>query len=650
MRNIRSISAASIVTGALLLSSCGGGSSGNTADTVAGDKPDAPVTGPDIFLLFPNPQKQADGTLQMNTAAYTQSYYAAIDPNNERDTLTKWKAVNGFGSGTGEEITVVFGDQRDLGYGRRMNARRNPNGTLAFFVENYLVQAGAGYAYSPANLDAAVVRDQRWLVGVNAIEFSPGPNGGASFPKWYNFVAGTQERATFVDLDGRGGKAMPGPCISCHGGRGDALMPADATGKQKFNLVQNGVSLARGDVQGHMHPFEPDAFGFSSAAGFTREDQEAGMKKINSWILCTYPLSAASTAPEDACRRQAGGSEWAGTAADLIKAAYGGNGLPNAKFVDNYVPPSWAAAGQSTLYQKVVAPACRTCHIMRGTALQSDLDFTSYDKFLAYSDRIKAHIVDRGNMPLAKIVYDAFYGTPDRPESIASFLAAQGLSVRDASGAALKPGRPVADPGPARVVRQGATTISGAGSLYATGYLWTLISGPTNGATLANTTAQAATFTATLDGSYVVQLVVSAGNTLSAPVQTTIVVNNTLPQAPSAIRFSDIKAVLQSPTAGCTNAGCHSPGGAISAPVFYTTVDRNGDGVIDAVDENWFYTEVRSRINFTDVIASPLLRKPSGNHHNGLLRPGFNTTAAPGQPERASYDLFQNWILNGAPQ
>jgi mono/diheme cytochrome c family protein len=443
---------------------------------------------------------------------------------------------------------------------------------------------------------------------------------------------------------------MPGPCISCHGGRGDALMPPDASGKQKFNLVQNGVSKVRGDVQGHMHPFEPDVFGFSDAAGFTRPEQEAAIKKINSWLLCTYPLSTPSTAPEDACRRQAGGGEWAGTAADLIKSAYGGDGLPNAKFVDSYVPPSWAAAGQTTLYQKVVAPACRTCHIMRGTALQSDLDFTSYEKFLAYSDRIKAHIVDRGNMPLAKIVYEAFYGTPDRPESIASFLAAQGFSVRDAAGVALKPGRPVADPGPPRVVPQGTTTISGAGSLYASGYQWTLVSGPANGATLSNTSSQQATFTATQDGTYVVQLVVTGNNLQSAAVQTTIVVNNTLPTAPSAIRFSDIKAVLQSTTAGCTASGCHSSGGPVSAPLFYTTVDRNGDGVIDAVDDNWFYTEVRSRINFTDIVASPLLRKPSGNHHNGQLRPGFNTTAAPGQPERASYDLFLNWILNGAPQ
>jgi hypothetical protein len=32
------------------------------------------------------------------------------------------------------------------------------------------------------------------------------------------------------------------------------------------------------------------------------------------------------------------------------------------------------------------------------------------------------------------------------------------------------------------------------------------------------------------------------------------------------------------------------------------------------------------------------------------LRPGFDTTVLPGQAARANYDLFLNWILNGAPQ
>lgn len=641
-----------ILFASLLLTACGGGGGGNSADIIPRTElPLAAVAGPDNFLLFPNPQVQADGSMQTNTATYQQAYYAAIDPTNARDTLAKWKATNGFDTGSGEQISVVFGDKKDLGYGRRMIARRSADGTLAFFVENYLIKVNGVYGYSTLNLDAAVVRDTQWIVGINAIEFSPGPNGGAAFPKFYNFKAGTFERAAFVDLDGRGEKAMPGPCITCHGGRGDALTPPDATGKPRFPLVQNGVSQARGDVQAHLHPFELDSFDFSSAPGFTRAEQEASLKTINKWILCTFPIAAPSTAPEDSCRRPAAPSEWQGTAAELIKAAYGGDGLPNAKFSDTYVPASWAAAGQSTLYTEVVAPACRTCHIMRGTGLQSDLDLNSYEKFKSYADRIKVHIVDRGNMPLAKIVYDAFYGST-RPEIMATFLQEQGFTAKTGTGLALRPGRPIADPGPSRVVKQGATSLSAAGSLFATGYQWSIVSGPTGGATLGSVTSAQATFTATQDGTYVVQLIATNGSAQSTPAQFTIVVANTLSPAPSAIRFADIKALLQTNTAGCTNSGCHSGGGgvAISAPVLYTSIDRNGDGSIDATDDQWFYAEVRSRINFTDIVASPMLKKPSNNHHNGLLRPGFDSSAAPGATTRAGYDLFLNWILNGAPQ
>jgi cytochrome c553 len=630
-----------------LAAGCGGGG-GSSADVRPGPQAPAPVAaGPDKFLLFPNPQVQADGTLQTDSIEYAEAYYRAIDPTNARDTLAKWKSVNGFDTGTGTQTTVVFGDKRDLGYGRRMNVRRNPDGTLAFFVENYLIQAGPDYAYSPLNLDAAVLRDTKWLVGVNAIEFSPGPDGGASFPKFFNFDAAGVRRMA-VDLDGRGDKAMPGPCISCHGGRGDALTPPDASGKPKFNLVRNGVSQQRGDVQARLHPFEPDAFDFSARAGFSRAEQEAAIKTINGFILCSYPIAGTSSAPEDACRRPVGSSEWQAPAADIIKSAYGGDGMPSATFDDHYVPPSWLAAGQSTLYTNVIATSCRTCHVMRGTSAQSDIDFTTYEKFRGFAERTRAHVFERGNMPLAKIVYDAFWAS-DRPRQLAAFLDGQGLAVaRGANGAPLQPGAPVANPGPARVVPTGATRLSGANSLYASGYAWSIVSGG-NGATLADAATAQPTFTAAIPGTYTLQLVASNGSVQSAPAALTVVVTASLSPAPAAIRFADIKAAMQGGDR-CTQ--CHSPdGNQPRPPVFYSNDDRNGDGTVgDATDDTWFHAEVRSRINFTDIGASPLLRKPSGNHHSGGLIAGFDTSKAPGDPARANYDLFVNWILNGAPR
>jgi len=253
-------------------------------------------------------------------------------------------------------------------------------------------------------------------------------------------------------------------------------------------------------------------------------------------------------------------------------------------------------------------------------------------------------------MPLARLVYDQYYSS-GMPEIVANFLQDNGLVARDSSGAVLKPGRPVADPGPSRVTRPGPTPLSASGSLYSSSYRWSLVSGPP-GASLANADAAQATFNATADGTYVVQLVASEGTVQSTPAQLSIVVDSQLSPAPSAIRFADIKKVLQSPSTGCAGAGCHSisASNAVMAPLLYTDVDRNGDGVAgDATDDLWFHAEVRGRINFSDLGASPLLRKPSGHHHKGQLINGFAASEAPGGPGRTNYDLFLNWILAGAP-
>jgi hypothetical protein len=57
------------------------------------------------------------------------------------------------------------------------------------------------------------------------------------------------------------------------------------------------------------------------------------------------------------------------------------------------------------------------------------------------------------------------------------------------------------------------------------------------------------------------------------------------------------------------------------------------------------YLQVLQRVNFKEPVESLLLRKPSGNHHFGGLIGGFDLDG-----DRTNYDLFLNWILNGAPR
>src|SRR5262249_58178604 len=103
---------------ALVLAACGGG--GSPGDVHPGAEIPIVPGEPNAFLLFPNPQVQADRSLQTNTVAYAQAYYAAIDSNNTKDTLAKWRAANGFDTGTGTQVTVAFRDSPDLGFCPRL--------------------------------------------------------------------------------------------------------------------------------------------------------------------------------------------------------------------------------------------------------------------------------------------------------------------------------------------------------------------------------------------------------------------------------------------------------------------------------------------------------------------------------------------------
>lgn len=631
-------------------------------DTQPGVSPPvAVVSGPDSFLIFPNPQRQTDGRQQVNTQAYAVAYYQAIDPQNERDTLAKFKARNGFGkTGDGSiEESIIIGDQRDLGYGRKMTGRQNADGTLAFVVENYLV---GGYGpYSPFNLEAAIKGETKWHIGTNGIEFSPGPGGTVSFVKYYTFDPFSGARLLMANLDGRGDKAMPTICISCHGGRGDALTPSGL-----FPRVMNVASSAdvklperggmRGDIAGQLHAFEPSSFDFSSLPGFTRTALEGKIKTLNKMILCGINLPTGTAKPtgfsEDNCRRVANPNEYQGTAAAHLKEMYGGDGLPNASSaqVDTYVPPTWQAYGQSSLYLNTVSQACRVCHSLRGTGNQSDISFEDFTRFDKYSDRIKAHIIDRGNMPLAKLVYDKYWSTPEINGTMASYLATKGYA--DASA---KPGRPIADPGPSRVIRSLTTQLSADMSLFSSSFQWSITGGPA-GASLAGATTASPTFNAASDGVYTLQLVTGLGATNSSPATMTLVVDRSLAWDPAAITFADIKTVIQTGKGNCRT--CHTSNRnpatqTLTPPVFYDDYDRaaTGDGG-DATNRKWLYAEVKGRVNLTDVVSSPLLRKPAGNHHGGGADAlnGYDTSLLPGSAGRSDYDKILAWILNGAPE
>jgi hypothetical protein len=423
-----------------------------------------------------------------------------------------------------------------------------------------------------------------------------------------------------------------------------------------------------------------DSFTYSTMqAGFAKSDLQPFLKDFNQWILCTYPTptpgaQVSGTWLGSPCTRTtAGPNEWQGTAGPMIEAWYGGSGMPAPTFSDTYVPPpdpttggsGWnsnaAIPGGSTdtvFYQNVVAPYCRTCHILRGTKNQSDIDFRNFvvpatvstpvGGFLSYADRIKVHVFNRGNMPLAQIPHSDFWNS-SAPQILASFIDAQlGAGSATSGGSVLMPGRPIADPGPDRMVRTGANAVlTGENSLFASSFSWTSVSGPSN-PVITNANGMVAIFNASVAGTYVVNLSVNGG---ASTKNATITVDDNFPD-PLNIRFAHVKNVLQNiqhstaQTSGKCVA-CHvSPAVSPTPPVFYNSnLDRDHSGVVDATDEAWFLKAVQGRVNLTEIAASPLLRKPTGNHHKGLMLLDVADTTSSGGLR--NYSIFYNWILAG---
>jgi len=623
----------------------------------SGDPKEAPVGVSDTnrFWIFPNPGKDpATGIYTTNDASYGQAYYAAIDSLNDRDTLAKFKTKNGFGTSVAgvKEVQVIFRDVRDLGYGRRMTVRfTDPsaggysaaNHKVAAYVENYQVVPFAGHDYTSLNLEAAVQADAKWHVGTNAIEYEVDPLTSRPFTRFYTY-APNGVRLTTVNLDGRGQKAMPSVCINCHGGRADPLY-TDRSGTPRTRFPNGG------NVRARLQPLKVDSLDFKSSGPYIRANQEEALREINYAIFCAHSLAQGEVpSGVDTCRPpqgmpdgSTGGHDYQGAEAEMLKSWYSNGSIdtPGSTMADAYLPTGpggitgWADTSvasrvvnpvslvqQQALYDNVVAPYCRVCHALRGTenAPQDEIDFLSYLKFENYADRIKVHVFERGNMPLGLLIYNDFWEST-APEQLADWLASVNPALNPARVGGGAMGQPVQP----------------SGSL--------------------------------IDPSY---LAAGASNTPNY--------NTGAPNAPfpftKPTTFANIKAIIQSTTAlispctSCHYDGAWGVGYVYAPPIAYTDYDRDGSGAYIASDDDYeFYKALRGRVNLTDFLASPLLRKPTGNHHYGgkvlqkdAADPSYGTACvvAPGSPQclpfvtygdysQAVYNTFLDWIEHGAP-
>ena len=586
---------------------------------------------------------------RVDNAAWATAYYAAIDPNNERDTLNKWKTRNGFDQDPGTHI--IFRDTKDLGYGRSMYFRAGPNGCAAIYVENFAVDLVDGLPYTTLNLHAAIENDRLHHFGTNAIEYSDldGDCDGSDpmFNKFYTFRAdprfpnADEPRIIKVDLDGRGEKYMPIPCITCHGGTARPLMD-DGSFPSAALPDEANPALRIGDTDSKLQPVEVDSFEYSTASGYSRAEQESRLRALNRLVYNTFPTATtAGHWQADFIREVVDG--WYGGDINTSNSAFDGSFVPQGwKYdpSDGSIPASRPPTSEQ-LFLDVIKPYCFACHSKRGSDLGTntnaggdgqDVNFSSYEKFISYADRIEDYVYVRGIMPMSLLTFEEFWAS-DAPEILASHLP--GFSHANADGSIDIPGKPIARTGPDRTTTTPAT-LHGSSSLFASYYNWSVVNQPTgSNATFSDDSVANPIFSTDMDGNYQLQLVVSNGIEQSTAATLNLTVDSSLMPAVQDITFdSHIKTVLQT---DCVT--CHATGLVPGIPVFYT-------------DNAELYNQVMLRVNLSAPELSKLLSKPTGNHHYGGIRgddPGEAAFYMDGAPtEDDDYNLFVNWILNGA--
>lgn len=310
----------------------------------------------------------------IGSIAETNQYYAAIDAP---DTLDEFKTRYGF---VGTEIQATYYNDGDLGLGREMHCKGFPstNGLgVACYVTNYSGLDGVASFTQPTATALADAVARTGEFATVAMVYDP-PLATANSVKFIVYDA-DGDRATTAQLDeAQDNISIPQNCLSCHGVN------------SSYSTAANAVSGAR------FLPFDPDAFVFSAAPGFTRAAQEFELRQLNALVTLTEPTAATS---------------------EFIAGLYAPKLVTDPTAVSNsqWVPAAWLALpGEDgrAIYNGVIKKNCRTCHVSASTAsldFAQPADFSSNKALIRNATCGPAH-----GMPHAERVMRKFWQSSAR--------------------------------------------------------------------------------------------------------------------------------------------------------------------------------------------------------------------------------------------
>jgi hypothetical protein len=303
------------------------------------------------------------------------SYYRSLgidDP--DLYTFDAWLAETGFPATV--ETHAIYANLFDLQFGRDMSCAQI--GTrVACYVANFGPSPYDPFTQSGRNSDwpnVSFALDQALNAGFSfgtvAMVYDsakPEPNQ-VSFYAFGdrddldadgNVIATHHDALLYtVALDSEGPKSVPRMCMACHGGGYDST--TDTASGARFL------------------PFDVFSFRYPNEAGWSFEEQQVALRKLNELVVATNPGDPI---------------------VELVDGLYQGDVHADGPAVDGYVPTGWL--GNPDLYRSVVRPYCRTCHVA-----QSDpYAFRSLSDFENVVDVIKTAVCDTKDMPHAQVPF-----------------------------------------------------------------------------------------------------------------------------------------------------------------------------------------------------------------------------------------------------
>jgi hypothetical protein len=295
------------------------------------------------------------GTITADSQQDPTTYQQATDaqPGGTRDTLPHWKIANGF-TATGTplagqqcaapnpgEFCAIYFNNGDLKFGRDMHCRvtNAANSSTACYVSNF-GQVGTN--------DASTIAIPNALAYETSGQLSPVPT--ATVTMEYDPVHGVQFWAydgsgaylSAAALDSQGAKPLPGICLRCH--QGSYSIGAGNT--------VSGAQFLPFDLDSFLDGAGPAGTPFPANAGTAFvTSQQSSFHALNKMVAA---IAQAQTPPLSAITQLIQPPFWYSSAATGTPFTFnqGAAQLPGTPF-----------PGHEPLYDAVVKPVCRTCHV-----------------------------------------------------------------------------------------------------------------------------------------------------------------------------------------------------------------------------------------------------------------------------------------------